>query len=95
MLRNFILGAALLGLAACLLGATRDPGLWPPALMLGLLAAALLFERNRYQERLAIPPADRLRPTDERFIDPGSGRPVRVWLDPKGRRLYLDEEGSG
>jgi hypothetical protein len=95
MLRNAILGAVLLGLGACLLGATRDPGLWPPALILALLVAALMFERNRYQERLAIPPADRLRPTDERFIDPESGRPVRVWLDPAGKRLYLDEEGRG
>jgi hypothetical protein len=43
-----------------------------------------------------VPPKDRLRPTDERFIDPESGRPVRVWLDPAGKRLYLDEaEGGG
>jgi hypothetical protein len=91
MLRNAILGLVLLGLAACLVGALRVPDLWPSAIMLGLLAAALLFERNRYQERLSVPPGERLKQTAERFIDPESGRPVRVWLDPAGKRHYVEE----
>jgi hypothetical protein len=91
MMRNVIIGCALLALAFCLVGAASEPGLWPMAIPLTILVAALLFERNRYQERLAVPPRDRLQSTDERFIDPESGRPVRVWLDPAGRRFYLDE----
>jgi hypothetical protein len=93
ILRNAIIAIALLGLGLCVMGALGDPRLWPMVLGLGCLVAALLFERNRYQERLKRPPNERLRPTDERFIDPESGRPVRVWLDPAGKRLYLDEGG--
>jgi hypothetical protein len=95
ILRNLIIAGALIGLAFCLLGALGDPRLWPMVLGLGCLVAALLFERNRYQDRLKRPSKDGLRPTDERFIDPESGRPVRVWLDPAGKRLYLDEAGGG
>ncbi len=94
ILRNLIIAAALLGLAFCVVGALGDSRLWPMVLALGCLAAALVFERNRYQERLKPLRRDRLRPTDERFIDPESGRPVRVWLDPAGKRLYLDESES-
>jgi hypothetical protein len=95
ILRNAIIAIALLGLALCVIGALGDSRLWPMVLGLGCLVAALLFERNRYQERLKLPSKDGLRPTDERFIDPESGRPVRVWLDPSGKRLYLDETGGG
>jgi hypothetical protein len=95
ILRNAIIAAALLGLAFCVLGALGDPRLWPMVLALGCLAAALVFERNRYQERMKPPSKESLRPTEERFIDPESGRPVRVWLDPAGKRLYLDEAERG
>lgn len=91
ILRNVIIVVALLGLALCVLGALGDPRLWPMVLGFGCLAAALVFERSRYQERMKPVPRESLRPTDERFIDPESGRAVRVWLDPAGKRLYLDE----
>jgi hypothetical protein len=96
ILRNAIIAIALAGLALCVLGALGDPRLWPMVLGLGCLVAALWFERGRYHERMRVPPKGALRPTDERFIDPGSGRPVRVWIDPAGKRLYLDDaEGGG
>ena len=35
----------------------------------------------------------RFRPTDEVFIDPTSGRKMRVWLDPRsGERRYRADE---
>jgi hypothetical protein len=95
ILRNLIVAAALVGLALALFGAFADPAVWPMAVMSALIAAVLLFERHRYQERLKVPSKEELRPTEERFIDPESGRPVRVWLDPAGKRFYLDEPKGG
>ena len=35
----------------------------------------------------------RFRPTDEVFMDPTSGRRMRVWLDPvRGERRYRAED---
>jgi hypothetical protein len=31
------------------------------------------------------------QPTNERFRDPGSGRVMRVWVDPSGGRHYLPD----
>lgn len=72
---------------------------------IGVVAA--LWERTRYRsqaaERASAPPGpgggepdDRLelrfRPTDERFVDPTSGRVMRVYADPaSGERRYRAE----
>jgi Domain of unknown function (DUF1707) len=32
------------------------------------------------------------QPTGERFRDPGSGRVMRVWVDPAGGRHYVPDE---
>jgi hypothetical protein len=70
--------------------------------------AVLLVERMRYRsdraDRAATPgwspggePADeplepRFRPTEERFVDPTTGRTMRVYLDSEtGERRYLPE----
>ena len=96
ILRNIIVALALLGLAASLFGAVAEPGLWPTAVMAAVIVALLLFERHRYQQNSNVPPREQLRPTGEVFIDPERDRPVRVWLDPAGKRYYLDEsKGSG
>ena len=82
-------------------------GIYAVGLGLALIVAALI-ERVRYRsdvaEREAAPigpgggePMDalleaRFRPTDEVFIDPTSGRKMRVWLDPRsGERRYRAE----
>jgi hypothetical protein len=71
-----------------------------------LCIAAVVLERTRYRslhaettgegpgpgggERGA--PGPRFRPTDERFVDPTSGVPMRVWLDAAtGERRYVAE----
>lgn len=91
ILRNTLVGLALLGFAFALFGAMVEPGLWITAAFSGLLVAILVFERHRYQQGRAVPPRDSLRPTDEIFIDPETDRPVRVWLDQAGKRFYLPE----
>jgi len=69
---------------------------------------AVLVERMRYRslhaEGTLDPPGPgggetegsvlepRFRPTDEVFVDPTSGRRMRVWLDPvRGERRYVAE----
>jgi hypothetical protein len=51
-----------------------------------------LFERLRYWPGRDAPRPPGLRPTDERFIDPSTGEPTRVWIDPaSGERSYLPD----
>lgn len=71
-----------------------------------VLIAAVILERTRYRSLRAErsgdphgpgggeprPPASRFSPTEERFIDPTSYVPMRVWTDPAtGERLYVPE----
>jgi len=89
MLRRALLliGLALLatGLGAMLLG--YGSGL-PMTIWGAVLLAALLFERWRYRPPSAARP-DAWEPTGEGFIDPESGRPMRVLYNPRtGERRY-------
>jgi cell division protein FtsW (lipid II flippase) len=61
------------------------------ALVVGAVAVATaLFERSRYARTTRA--QERLRATDERFIDPTSGQRIRVWIDPaSGERTYLPD----
>jgi hypothetical protein len=75
--------------------------------ILGVLAiAAVVLERSRYRSLRAETtgegpgpgggehgaPGPRFRPTDERFVDPTTGLPMRVWLDAAtGERRYVAE----
>ena len=71
-----------------------------------LLIAAVALERTRYRSLWAERtghghgpgggepqrPDPRFRPTDERFVDPTTGVPMRVYLDPDtGDRRYVPE----
>lgn len=71
-----------------------------------LLVAAALLERLRYRSLAAersgdghgpgggesALPEPRFRPTDERFVDPTTGVPMRVYVDPAtGERRYVAE----
>jgi hypothetical protein len=41
-----------------------------------------------------LPPT--FRPTDERFVDPATGVPMRVWYEPgSGERRYLPDDVAG
>ncbi len=83
-------------------------GLITVALGGGFIVAAMI-ERLRYRsaesERMASPPGPgggeptdrpmepRFQRTDERFVDPTTSIPMRVWLDPNtGERRYRAEE---
>ena len=95
-----LIGGLLLIVAGWIGGAA---GLW---LMVsgaaGLIGIA--FERTRYhpevEERAGGPAAatgeaedGRFRATDERFIDPTTRQPTRVWMDPRtGERRYRPDE---
>jgi hypothetical protein len=58
----------------------------------GLIAVGLLTRDRRYTGTRANAGADRFLPTSEVFVDPTSGRRVRVWVDPgTGRRQYREE----
>lgn len=71
-----------------------------------VLVAGVLLERTRYRSLKAertgdghgpgggetARPSDRFRPTEERFVDPTTGTPMRVWIDPStGDRRYVAE----
>ncbi len=71
-----------------------------------ILITVMLLERTRYRslraERSGDPhgpgggeptaPEPRFRPTDERFVDPTTAVPMRVWVDPAtGERRYVPE----
>ena len=71
-----------------------------------VLVAAVLLERTRYRSLHAERTGDlhgpgggeparpdaRFRPSEERFVDPTTGVPMRVWVDPAtGDRRYVAE----
>jgi hypothetical protein len=71
-----------------------------------ILVAAVLLERTRYRSLSAERSGDghgpgggetarpdiRFRPTEERFLDPSTGVPMRVWVDPAtGEQRYVPE----
>jgi hypothetical protein len=108
MLRLLVgIGSAILlglGLLALLSG---NPGFLTLILLGGVGLVAALWERSRYRSGAAEREGaragpgggeldDRLeprfRPTDERFVDPSSGRVMRVFIDPQtGERRYRAE----
>jgi hypothetical protein len=79
---------AATGAWLCSKGVTR-PGI--QALSVGgIVALGILFERWRYRKPEA-PTDARWQPTDERFIDPATGRNVEVFYDPaSGERRYVE-----
>jgi hypothetical protein len=71
-----------------------------------VLLLAVIFERTRYRSLHAErtgdlhgpgggephAPEPRFRPTEERFVDPTTHVPMRVWVDPAtGDRRYVPE----
>ncbi len=97
MLRNGLrVAVALVGLALIVIGgllvAHGAPG-GAQALILGLvLGGGVIFERVIYKPLETGAPADRFQRTPERFIDPTTGAPVTVFIDPAtGERKYVKD----
>jgi hypothetical protein len=83
-------------------------GGWELVIVFGGIAILLVLERQRYRSAAAErvrqasgpgggeepgqPLEPRFRPTDELFVDPSSGRQMRVWADARtGERRYRAE----
>ena len=93
MLRGFVIATA--GVLCCVGGALlahhlRLPG-WQ-LLIFGLLVLiGTVFERWRYRAPNGTAGGN-WQSTDERFVDPSSGDPVRVLYDPRtGERRYAPD----
>lgn len=85
--------------------ATAVGGGWELVILFGGISLLLVLERQRYRSAAAEharqspgpgggeepnqPLEPRFRATDERFVDPSSGRRMRVWVDAStGERRY-------
>ncbi len=80
----FAAGALLLAIL-CVFPAAGLLGIWAVVLLVGLA-----IERWRYKRLGATPPGPGWQQTDERFIDPETGRLVTVWFHPAtGERRYI------
>jgi len=84
--------AAALALAGALLCLAGIPAPGVQLLVLGLIVlVGVLVESWRYRKEPR-PDAD-WQPTEERFVDPATGKRVQVLYDPKtGERRYQSEE---
>ncbi len=104
-----VLGALLMlgGLYGAVAGMWVD-GFWA-AVTGAVVLIAVVLERTRYRSQAAegsagqpgpgggeaTMPVAPFRPTDELFVDPTSGRRLRVYLDPAtGERRYYAEEAG-
>ena len=89
--RSILLAIAGLLIAGGVIGLMFGvPSFAPPVLGVVILIG-VAFERWRYKPLETAPDA-RFRPTGERFLDPTSRTPVRVYADPAtGERRYVRE----
>jgi hypothetical protein len=92
VLRAFLMVVGVLLLAAgAVLGVLCSVGLMLRLALPGLLLiGGALFERWRYKRLQEGYPGPNWVATDERFVDPESGRNVRVYYDSRtGERRYV------
>jgi hypothetical protein len=84
--------AAALALTGVIFFIRGLPGAGAYALGLGgLIVLGTVFERWRYRPN-HIQPAAAWEPTGERFEDPGTGKTVQVYYDPRsGERRYVND----
>jgi hypothetical protein len=81
-----LFAAGALGLAAL----CRYPGAAMLAVWAAILLVGLLVERWRYKKLSATPPGPDWQQTDERFVDPETGKLVTVYFHPAtGERRYV------
>jgi hypothetical protein len=90
MLRNVVLGFAILVFCSGLLLLGLQPAnAFPPLLFGALLLLGTVFERWRYKQPKSAATAKGAA-TGERFIDPETGALMEVWYDAAtGERSYV------
>jgi hypothetical protein len=94
MLRGAVNALAAIFLAVALVVTICWPFEWPLLLPAALLAGGCLFERWRYRHLASTPPTgDGWVRTEERFVDPESGRLVAVYYhSATGARRYVETD---
>ncbi|HEY3644708.1 MAG TPA: hypothetical protein VGM16_05150 [Gammaproteobacteria bacterium] len=90
MLRNLVLGLAVLVFCAgLLLIAVQPANAFPPLMFGALLLLGTIFERWRYKQARSAGTAKGVA-TGERFVDPETGALMEVWYDAaSGERTYV------
>ncbi|HXA47626.1 MAG TPA: hypothetical protein VNW52_08350 [Burkholderiaceae bacterium] len=90
MLRSTLLGiACVLALVGVFRLFAGDAGAWPMAIWGVVLVLAVVLERWRYQQRDDVDGGE-WQATEERFVDPETGREVQVFYQPTtGKRRYM------
>lgn len=88
-----VVGVLLLLTAAVFVALGFYP-LLPYLLILGLmLSAGIVWERWQYKPPQAGAPDPQWRATGERFVDPGSGKTLEVYFDPRsGESHYVEAQ---
>ena len=90
MLRAFVIGvAAFAAVLFCVLGVAVHPAFFYEAFIAAVVLLAALFEAQRYRARLS--GESGWQDTEERFVDPTTGRLMRVRFNPRtGERDYVE-----
>lgn len=90
MIRLGCLAVCVVLLAGSVFGIARGIPLYAPVVIISLFIIGLLFERFVYQKLRHGPQGAGWQPTEERFIDPQSGKLVTVWFHAaSGERRYV------
>jgi hypothetical protein len=90
MIRLGCLAVCVVLLAGTLFGIARGIPLYAPAVIISLFIISLLFERFVYQKLRHGSPGAGWQATEERFVDPQSGKRVTVWFHAvSGERRYV------
>lgn len=92
MLRNVVLGLGLAWLAIGLWFTLVDAAGWPMMIVPAIVVAGIVFERVNYRGNASNPADPNWRPTNERFLDEATGRPVTVWFNTAtGERRHVED----
>ena len=92
VLRNVVLALGLAWLAVGLWLTLVDAAGWPMLIFPAVIGAGIVFERVNYRGNASTPLDANWRPTNERFLDEATGRPITVWFNATtGERRYVDD----